>query len=632
MPTPAGLEHARAMLEAGGAVPASSLAPEVARSWERCLAAGLDPGDRPRNVVVAFSDVKARREQAALLRRLALAQMQLLHEQIAGSDFMVAFADAEGVVLDTRCDHRFSESEAGRTILPGSVWREEGRGTNALGLALVEQAPVAIYGREHFFCCHGHLSCMAVPVFDPSDRLAGLLDASSPNETRQQHTLALVRMAAAAIENGLMTQDRPDLLLLALHPRAEYLDTLSAGLAALDADGAVVALNRPARALLAGLDTAPGRAFGALFEASFGAVMDELAASGIARIRDRAGSMVYLMCRRLAARPLRPAVDKTPVPAVTPPVAARLPETSADFICSDPVLGRRMKGLDVAARNRLAVHIHGETGTGKELMARHVHALSGRSGAFVAVNCGALPESLFIAELFGHERGAYTSARNEGAAGLVRQADGGTLFLDEVADIPLPAQTALLRFLDSMEVRAVGGARAVKVDVQIVSATNRNLAKAVANGQFRADLLFRLNSFPIELPPLRERADFADIVRHLLARQPGAPALSEATIARLSRRSWHGNIRELAAALWRLAIIGEDEALEMQAGEPGEGLPDQEVCAHCAGTRLTRSKCREIREAYARCDGNIQAAARQLGISRTTVYKHLPVAAAARQR
>ncbi|WP_425105073.1 sigma-54-dependent Fis family transcriptional regulator [Ancylobacter sp.] len=618
--------RARVALEAGVRVPGGALSPEIARSWERCLAGGLDPTRRPDEAVIAFAEVRTRREEQALLRRLALAQMQLLYEQIAGSNFMIAFADAGGVVLDALSDPSFADSEAGRSIVPGSVWLEGGRGTNALGLALVEQAPVSIYGREHFFACHGHLSCAAVPIFDPADRLVGLLDASSSNEARQQHTHALVRMASAAVENGLIVNARPDVLLLALHPRAEYLDTLSTGLMALSPEGEVVSINRAARGLLAGLDATAGQAFDALFEPGFGGVVDELRRAGIARVRDRAGSLLYVACRRFAAPPLResPAPAGTarlPMPAAAGAAARAAP---AAFVCEDALLQRRMRGLAAATRERLAVHIHGETGTGKELMARHVHALSGRSGAFIPINCGAVPETLFIAELFGHDRGAFTNARNEGAPGLIRLADRGTLFLDEVGDIPLAAQTALLRFLDTMEVRALGGGKTATLDVQIVSATNRDLAAAVAARQFRADLYYRLNGLSVEIPPLRERGDFHAIVRHLLAGHATNISIDDTVIERLRQRPWPGNIRELQFWLRRAAIETEGEGLTALSCEDGtdDGAPS---CAQCASHALSRDRCRRIRETFAATGGNIQQTARRLGISRTTVYKHLEI-------
>lgn len=263
------------------------LSQTVAMSWERCRDSGLDPRARPRGEVIAFAQVSQRREALAALRRLALAEMQLLHSQIAGSNFTIALGDAEGIVLDTISDRQFAESEAGRTIIPGSVWREKERGTNALGLAVLERQPVAIYGREHYFSCHGHLSCMAAPILDSRGEVLGLLDASCANEARQQHTHALVRMAASQIENGMIFHERSESFIFAFHPRVEYLDTLSAGLVAVSRDGEVHSLNRPATTLLAGLPVDIGGHFEMLFDASFGTVMDGLLNGGVVRVRPR---------------------------------------------------------------------------------------------------------------------------------------------------------------------------------------------------------------------------------------------------------------------------------------------------------------------------------------------------------
>ncbi|MDQ0391919.1 sigma-54-dependent Fis family transcriptional regulator [Labrys monachus] len=615
------IERARSALEEGRRIPSGALSSLVASSWERCRDLGLDPGIEPRDVVVPFPLVQRLREEHSGLRRLALAEMQLLHAQIAGSNFLIAFADPDGVVLDTISDQHFADSRSGRSIIPGSAWGEAERGTNALGLAVRQREPVAIYGREHYFRSHGHLSCMAAPILDAGGQLVGLLDASCSHEARQQHTHALVRMAAAQIENGLIYQERSNLFIFAFHPRAEYLDTLSAGLIAVSRDGAVSSLNRPGQAMLAGLPAAAGCHFEDLFEGRFGAAMDGLLDGGVVRIRDRAGSAVFMVCRQIGARapaadlPGRGRLPPGPAPAAAPPAAP-------GFVCLDPALRRTMEGLADATRMRMPVHICGETGTGKELMARHVHAVSGRRGEFVALNCGALPETLFVSEIFGHERGAFTNARQDGAPGLARLADGGTLFLDEVADIPAPAQTVLLRFLDSMEIRAVGGQKTRKVDVQIVSATNADLAALVRERRFRADLLFRLNAFTLALPPLRERQDFAAVVRHLMQAIAPEAAITDAAIERLRRGPWPGNIRELQATLQRAYLRGRMTFVDEDALDPGDA-EDQEACDACAGHPLNRIRCREIRAAYTTAGSNIAVTARTLGLSRTTVYKHV---------
>ncbi|GAA4107526.1 sigma-54-dependent Fis family transcriptional regulator [Aminobacter aganoensis] len=612
-----GIDRARAALERGDRFPAGALSAAVAESWQRCRDLGLDPRATPQGNVIAFSDVNRRRETNAALRRLALAEMQLLHSQIAGSNFMIALGDADGVVLDTISDQRFADSAAGRSIIPGSVWNESDRGTNALGLAALRREPVAIYGREHYFSCHGHLSCMAAPILDPGGHVLGLLDASCSEEARQQHTHALVRMAAAQIENGLIFQERAESFIFAFHPRVEYLDTLSAGLLAVSQDGEVLSINRPGVHLLTGLPATLGIHFDGLFEAGFGTAMDGLLSGGVIRIRDRAGSGVFMVCRQIGQR----GIVERPQRARAVPAVLSSPGTP-DFVCEDPALKRSVADLARAVALRMPIHVAGETGTGKELMARHVHDLSGRKGEFVALNCGAVPEALFIAEIFGHERGAYTNARADGAPGLARTADRGTLFLDEVGDIPASAQTALLRFLDSMEVRAVGSQKTHKVDVQIVSATNRNLEEMVASREFRADLLYRLNAYTVRMPPLRSRSDFALVVQHLMQKIAPGTAITDAAIARLSLRSWPGNIRELQSVLQRALVRQHLEFVDEESFTERETAPE-DSCEDCRGHALSRHKCREIRSVFRASGDNVSKTARMLGLSRTTVYKHV---------
>lgn len=612
-----GLDRARAALESGRRFPAGALPAPVAASWERCRALGLDPRRPPEPEVLPFAEVRRRREAVGAMRRLALAEMQLLHAQIAGSEFMIALGDADGVVLDTISDQAFSDSPAGREIIPGSRWNEANRGTNALGLAAIERAPAAIHGREHYFAGHGRLSCMAAPILGPDGAAIGLLDASSANEARQQHTHALVRMAAAQVENGLIYQQFHDAAVIAFHPRAEYLDTLSAGLLALSREGEVLSLNRPAAALLAGLPAVRGGAFEALFETGFSAALGALLAGGVVAIRDRAGSALFMACRQIgAAAPRRaPTGPAAPARPSARPAAPAPGPGAPDFVCDDPALARQMRQIPRALALRMPVLITGETGTGKELMARHIHAASGRKGPFVAVNCGALPEQLFAAELFGHERGAFTDARDP-APGLARAAQGGTLFLDEVVEIPLAAQATLLRFLDDGEVRPIGAVRGAPADVQIVAATNRDLAAAPQ--AFRRDLYYRLNAFSIALPPLRARSDFAAILRHLVARVAPDLELSPAQVAALAAAPWPGNIRELRSRLQRLAVA---DGTEPEA--PTTGAAD-EPCPLCRGNPLAGARCLGIRAAHRQAGGNIAEAARRLGLSRATLYRHLP--------
>jgi two-component system response regulator PilR (NtrC family) len=209
----------------------------------------------------------------------------------------------------------------------------------------------------------------------------------------------------------------------------------------------------------------------------------------------------------------------------------------------------------------MPILIRGETGTGKEQLARHAHRASGRTGAFVAINCAALPESLVESELFGYSEGAFTGARKGGAVGLFRQADGGTLFLDEIGEIPIEMQVKLLRVLQERRFRRVGGLEELLADIRVIAATNQDLTRAVAEGRFREDLYYRINVIPIVLPALRERReDIPLLAEHFLAKyseQMGKPisGISHDAMDLLMVHDWPGNIRELENVLERAVAL-----------------------------------------------------------------------------
>ena len=620
-----GIDRARRALEGGLRLPAGNLTAAVANSWQRCREYGLNPGAKPRDVVIPFSEVRQRRDGNPLLRRLALAEMHNLYAQIAGSNFLIAFADPDGVILDTISDQHFADSRPGKSIIPGSVWKEADVGTNALGLCLMEKSPIAVYGREHYFTGFGQISCMAAPILNAQGDVVGLIDASCSSAIRQQHTHALVKMAAATVENGLIYQESVEHFIFAFHPRAEYLDTLSSGLIAVSHDGAVASVNRPGQLLLAGLPTINGSHFEALFDGKFSIAIESLMRGGVIRIQDLAGSSVFMVCRQIGSRNSAGPDGVIAGSVRSRPVAIVRQQRDIGFVCQDAHLNHAMAGLAKATQLNMPIHLQGETGTGKELMARYVHNLSGRTGQFVALNCGAVPETLFISEIFGHERGAFTDANRDGSLGLARLADGGSLFLDEVSDIPLASQTSLLRFLDCMEVRPVGGKAGRKVDIQIISATNRDLTEMVANRLFRADLLYRLNAYTVKLPTLRRRQDFAEIVKRLVEDLAPKAAITDAAVERLRKSDWPGNIRQLRGALQRALVRRHMEFIDEDSFDDlsvTDHVAD-EVCDGCRGHPLNEHRCLEIRTAYAGSGGNISETARTLGLSRTTVYKHI---------
>ncbi len=244
-----------------------------------------------------------------------------------------------------------------------------------------------------------------------------------------------------------------------------------------------------------------------------------------------------------------------------------------EMVGTSPGLERVRAQVGRVAGTDTTVLIHGETGSGKELVARSVHARSKRSSrAFIAVNCAALPESLIESELFGHEKGAFTGA-DKRRLGKFELADGGTLFLDEVAELPLPAQAKLLRVIQEGSLERVGGAETVRVNVRLLAATHRDLARQVERGRFREDLFYRLNVFRVEVPPLRERKeDLRTLAEHLherVARRMARAALplSDASLRRIMAYPWPGNVRELANAVERATLLADGPTLEVELPE-----------------------------------------------------------------
>ncbi len=617
------LERARVLRERGNALPPEGLpSDEIVDSWVRCLDAGLASGAALQIPVVEDAQLRERRERSEVVRRLARAELETLSQQIAGSNFLLAFADPDGIILDCYADNRFRMSGSGAGIVAGSLWREEVAGTNGLGTALANGRSVAVTGLEHYFLELGDVSCTAAPVRDARGAIVGVLDASSYFESRQRHTQALVQMAATHIENGLLAHQMRGHLVLALHPRPEFLGTLSAGLLAFDEGGRVLAANLRARQLLQGLDVSPGSAFEALFGEPFEPFAARAERQGEQRLRDLMGSSLFAACvsraRRAVPAPRLAAPVPVPVPVPAPDTAPPL-AVVAPAAAEDPAVADAYRLAEAAARMAVPILLHGETGSGKEVLARHVHATSGRRGAFVAVNCGALPAELVEAELFGYVGGAFTGARREGSEGLIASAHGGTLLLDELCELPLALQAALLRFLDDRQVRPVGGTRARTVDVQLLAATHADLEAEAAAGRFRADLLYRLNTVSVRLPPLRARRDFGAAARAMLAEIDRAATLDDAALARLARHAWPGNFRELRSVLTR-ALLLAGAGRRLGAADVERVMPAATVAAPSSLQQVAGDA---VRREFERSGGSVSRTARTLGISRTTVYRYL---------
>ncbi len=311
---------------------------------------------------------------------------------------------------------------------------------------------------------------------------------------------------------------------------------------------------------------------------------------------------------------------------------------------ADTKLVRRLAAQ--VAPSLATVLITGESGTGKEVVARQIHDLSGRSGPFVAVNCGAIPEHLLESELFGHERGAFTGAVSA-RAGRFEQAKGGTFFLDEIGDMPSVMQVKLLRVLEERVVERVGGAKSIPVDVRLIAATHRDLPKRIEEGKFREDLYYRLSVFPIEIAPLRDRPEdvaplVSEFIRRLEAEQSVSLRISEDAMKLLENYAFPGNVRELANLIERLAVVrpngfvtAADLPWPISSDEPSTESDAEIVSAEVSplpslppdGVDLKQYLASieqdMIHRALEESDGVVQRAAQLLGIGRTTLVEKI---------
>jgi DNA-binding NtrC family response regulator len=305
---------------------------------------------------------------------------------------------------------------------------------------------------------------------------------------------------------------------------------------------------------------------------------------------------------------------------------ARLRGNLPEMIARSPAMQQVVRMLEKVAPSDANVLISGEHGTGKEVVARSIHAGSKRAARpLITVNAGGVAEGVFESELFGHVRGAFTDAKTD-RAGAFEVADGGTLFLDEVGNMPMGQQAKLLRVLQTGEFTPVGSSRVKRADVRVVAATNARLAEEVAAGKFREDLLYRLNTVELALPPLRERREDIPALAQLFLQRlvdrgaTRARRFSADALEALVRHPWRGNVRELEHAVERAVLLASAEEIgadDLFLATPAQGP------ALLERMTLDEAERHLIQRALNRCDGNVSEAARELGVSRSALYRRI---------
>ncbi|HUX73307.1 MAG TPA: sigma-54-dependent Fis family transcriptional regulator [Steroidobacteraceae bacterium] len=625
------------------------VAPIVDLSWRRCLHDfKLDPAREYQPTVLDSGRLKELHAEHDELVQIARAEMDSLYEQISGSGYALLLADTEGVILCEKVDPALKRMFGRAGLILGAEWSERREGTNGIGTCAAEARPITIHEADHFRARHVALSCSAAPIHDPNGKLLAVLDASCVNAggTResQMHTVALVNTSARLIEKCLFLRRHRGDAMLRFHHRPEFVDLLHDGAIAVAADGTIVATDMTGLRLLGAQDRRDliGCSIAEVFDTTF----DELlATSGAGRravweLRDnRYGRRYYASLVGAGAQ-----AGRAPPPPIVPRTIVQVARddscgamTLADLAGEDPQMLRNLRNARRIADSSVAVVIFGPTGSGKEAFAKALHLASSRAKQpFVAVNCAAIPETLIESELFGYSRGAFTGAKKEGMRGRIVQSSGGTLFLDEIGDMPLMAQTRLLRVLEEMEVTPLGSEAPIKVNLRVMCASHRNLRELMSRGEFREDLYYRLNGICMELPPLALRGDKETLICKCIARESAGKqiaAIEEIAMKRLLAYPWPGNIRELRNAIRTAIAICDhnvirfaDLPLDVRRHVPAScGASDE--TSRRAGKVLPISLQSAERQALVQVielhHWNMTLVAAHLKISRNTLYRKI---------
>ncbi|UTA79592.1 sigma-54-dependent Fis family transcriptional regulator [Halomonas sp. XH26] len=636
--TPDVILQAREHLLRGQQLPMGMLDASIDRSWQRCIEHGLQLGSLPELPRLDSGELRAQREMHRRLIELADPLIRRVTEDLRGCQLLLATPDA--TVLKSY-GQRFVLNDRFH-IGAGINLDERWFGTNAPALALIERAPVLVKSCEHLLFPDNPVSCVAAPLFDLNGDCLGLIDLTfEANHPRPEIFLRRVQQLTGALEQRLFFHHYQQRWVLQVHASLAELDGVSCGLVAMNDSGLILAADSQAAQWL-------GEASASLI----GRHIEELLGNSWKEICRQCERCSVLLGLPLTGAQLvgrlnppdqwQPAIfsgEATVMPASPEPFLSR----GLEALVEDwpMALAREARRASRALEAGLPVLLQGKTGTGKEQLARALHSSLGEQRPFLALNCAALPESLIEAELFGYVEGAFTGARKGGYSGRLVQANGGTLMLDEIGDMPLALQARLLRVLQERVVTPLGDHREVPIDCRVIAASHRDLESLVTTGDFREDLFYRLAGVVVELPTLNEQADLAGQIRQhwaALCRQHGRSlALDESLLECLTAYLWPGNWRELIHCLeaalvgaepecQRLTIEGLSPRWQRKLAQPIESGVRNTVTSEGLG-----NGCQELREmerthmvrTLEAHGGNMTAAARTLGISRSTLYRRL---------
>ena len=635
---------------AGDAREITGVRDEILLGWKLSYENGFMGFPKP-----VVSDLAKRIAKSAALMEVAVPYMEKLHRFLQQDSFWVTLLDADAVILKLVGAKKMLAELAATGLVEGSNRGGDAPYCGLFHLVYILQRPFILVSTEHACSVDDNLAGAACPVFDgPTRKPVGFIAVSGHWWDSHLHTLGLAIIAAEAISQQL-TLKRAERQIFAMNQSMDKMnrrlhttiESIDSGVIYFNESGTIKTINRNAIRFL-GIKKKAEEVFGMNIRLFFdkkislkeiyantkdgGTYCYDLAAPARTDLVTQGEYPLYCYIKLIAND------DRTIeyIMQISKRDEAHLKATNMVFakpsFTFDNIIGNSRPMLEakktaaLGARHNPAIMISGESGTGKEMFAQAIHNASDRAGGpFIAINCGAIPRSLIESELFGYEKGAFTGADKNGHPGKFELANGGTLFLDEIGDMPYDVQVTLLRVLQTREVLRINGVKPIKIDVRVISATNKNLQECIDSHTFRDDLYYRLNVFSISLPPLRDRGgDIELLAWHFLAMynrmyNPKVKMISSGALHCLNEYGWPGNIRELENVIERALILCQSWQIEV------EDLPEsltQELRRSPKAHEQVSEKD-NILSALQKYGGNLTKAAKYIGMSRPTLYKRM---------
>ena len=602
----------------------------IRNSWARCRDVGLSPSGKPVDAVTSDIDLSIIQEKNERIRQFVLPELQLLYNQIAGTNFMVAYADTSGIVLDAYLDEEFKRSDAGKEVIPGSIWTENNRGTNALGLALHSGKPQIVAGKDHYFRKLGNLSCFASPIYGQNNEILGVIDATSDAASRQEHTLALVKLASKNVENRLFIEQFNDSLILIFHARHEYLSTTSAALLAVDEHGFIDGANINAKIMLNGLNLYNKQHFGDIFSVPFSAVINRLNLGQIIRIQDAMGSAVFMSMKDNRTKKI--------VNLSTEPSSLKQIETQSiqklhknkkpinpNYIMEDPILKRHISNAENALNHGLVIFIEGKRGTGKHSTVVELNRRFLQTKSYIDIDCAQITSENYENILFGSfgKIGYFENEVQSHPIGKLTLASGKCISFKNIELLPMNVQNILTEVMEAHQEQETKN-KFIPINGFLFS-SKISMQNLQLNPGMSDEFLECLIGAQIQLPMLEDRTDFDKIVIEILRQISPDHTLSKSAMDSLKTRTWPGNIRQLKKVLRVLIANTKGQVIRNAIIQKDQNLSGSEVqpCSSCLQSSARKENCILIRKTWLDTGRNVSLVSRRLGLSRTTIYKHI---------